>query len=209
MYSSETVLRSHRYCVGTFAFSVHSLTLETLFYFHRYLIGTEDGIVHKCSCSYNEQTMHDYSGHEGPVYAIRWSPFVPGVFVTCSADWTLRIWREDKDEAVRVVTTGLHAIADCAWSPRASTVLVTVDEAGLSIWDFAVEELDPVASVAKGTVVTLSTATPTVAFGDTAGRITVGMLVTPLDVAELTAAEQASKLLTVLGMPSSHAYHHS
>lgn len=158
--------------------------------------------------------MHDYSGHEGPVYAIRWSPFVPGVFVTCSADWTLRIWREDKDEAVRVVTTGLHAIADCAWSPRASTVLVTVDEAGLSIWDFSVEELDPVASVAcasdaKGTVVTLSTATPTVAFGDTAGRITVGMLVTPPDVAELTAAEHASKLLTVLGMPSSQEHHHS
>jgi WD40 repeat protein len=164
--------------------------------------------VHKCSCSYNEQTMHDYVGHEGPVYAIRWSPFVPGVFVTCSADWTLRIWREDQEEAVRVVTTGSHTIADCAWSPRASTMLVTVDDTGLSVWDFAVEELDPVVIVpcpngAKGTVVTLSPATPTVAFGDSDGRITVGILSTPPFVTELTADEQASRLLDILGTPSS------
>ena len=26
------------------------------------------------------------------VYAVRWNPFHPKVFMTCSADWTVKIW---------------------------------------------------------------------------------------------------------------------
>lgn len=29
----------------------------------RYLAGTEDGHIHRCSCSYNEQFLESYSGH--------------------------------------------------------------------------------------------------------------------------------------------------
>ena len=29
----------------------------------RYLAGTEEGYIHKCSCSYNEQYLETYSGH--------------------------------------------------------------------------------------------------------------------------------------------------
>ena len=31
--------------------------------FHRYLVGTEDGHIHKCSCSYNEQYLDTFFGH--------------------------------------------------------------------------------------------------------------------------------------------------
>ena len=37
-----------------------------------YLAGTEDGHIHKCSCSYNEQHLDNFFGHAGPVYKLRW-----------------------------------------------------------------------------------------------------------------------------------------
>jgi hypothetical protein len=45
----------------------------TAFDFHKtdgntYLIGTEEGNIHRCSCSYNEQVLETYEGHTGPVY---------------------------------------------------------------------------------------------------------------------------------------------
>eukprot|EP00038_Savillea_parva_P002658 m.116234 g.116234 ORF g.116234 m.116234 type:complete len:848 (+) comp10912_c0_seq2:144-2687(+) len=171
----------------------------------QYIVGTEDGVIHKCSCSYNEQTIHDYMGHEGPVNAVQWSPFAPGVFVTCSADWTMRVWEEGSEDALKVVTTGSHTISDCVWSPTLSTVLATTDDAGLAVWDFAVEELDPVVTVpcengAKGTVVSFGASAQTVAFGDTGGSVTVGMLqnIGGAVAGQRTDEEQANILLELL-----------
>lgn len=33
-----------------------------------YIIGTEEGMIHRCSCSYNEQVLDTYEGHTGSVY---------------------------------------------------------------------------------------------------------------------------------------------
>ena len=33
-----------------------------------YVVGTEEGTIHKCSISYNEQYLDNYYGHNGPVY---------------------------------------------------------------------------------------------------------------------------------------------
>ena len=30
---------------------------------YRYLVCTEEGYIHKCSCSYNEQVLETYTGH--------------------------------------------------------------------------------------------------------------------------------------------------
>ena len=35
-----------------------------------YVVGTEEGGVHKCSVSYNEQYLETYAGHSGPVYKV-------------------------------------------------------------------------------------------------------------------------------------------
>ena len=58
-----------------------------------YLAGTEDGHIHKCSCSYNEQHLESFFGHSGPVYKLRWSPFADNTFISCSADWTIKLVR--------------------------------------------------------------------------------------------------------------------
>ena len=56
----------------------------------RYITGTEEGYIHKCSCSYNEQYLDTFEGHGGPVYDIKWSPFCKDLFLSCSADWSIR-----------------------------------------------------------------------------------------------------------------------
>ena len=65
-----------------------------------YLVGTEEGQIHRCSCSYNEQYLDSYHGHTGPVNRISWSPFCSEVFLSCSGDWTMRLWHQDKTAPV-------------------------------------------------------------------------------------------------------------
>ncbi len=36
----------------------------------QYFVGTEDGLLQKCSTSYNRQTLETYYGHTGPVYKV-------------------------------------------------------------------------------------------------------------------------------------------
>ena len=38
-------------------------TYNFLFTICSYLVGTEDGSIHRCSCSYNEQFLDNYFGH--------------------------------------------------------------------------------------------------------------------------------------------------
>lgn len=62
----------------------------------RYLCGTEEGYIHRCSTSYNEQYLDTYNGHTGPIYKISWSPFLKNCFLSASADWTVRLWKADR-----------------------------------------------------------------------------------------------------------------
>ena len=39
--------------------------------------------------------METYFGHYGPVYKVKWNPFSPSVFLSCSADWTIKLWDEE------------------------------------------------------------------------------------------------------------------
>jgi WD40 repeat protein len=53
-----------------------------------------------CSCSYSEQYLQNYFGHSGPLYQIQWSPFAPGLFLSASADWTVKLWAEENPTAL-------------------------------------------------------------------------------------------------------------
>lgn len=61
-----------------------------------YFAATEDCTIHKCSVSYSEQYLETYNGHTGPIYRIRCNPFWDNmqcpIFLTCSYDWTVRVW---------------------------------------------------------------------------------------------------------------------
>ena len=87
-------------CVWIFALPIQTCVSSTIRTDDdRYLVGTEDGNIHKCSCSYNEQYLETYSNHSGPVYKVRWSPFCGGIFLSCSADWSMKLWDEEQTDS--------------------------------------------------------------------------------------------------------------
>jgi dynein intermediate chain 1 len=60
--------------------------LENLF-----LVGTEEGNIHECSKAYSGQYINSYEGHHMGVHAVKWNPFHEDIFISCSADWTVKV----------------------------------------------------------------------------------------------------------------------
>nr|XP_023650492.1 WD repeat-containing protein 78 isoform X1 [Paramormyrops kingsleyae] len=146
-----------------------------------YLVGTEEGHIHKCSCSNNEQYLETYTSHKGPVYKVTWSPSCPDVFLSCSSDWTIRLWRQDLLTPVLVFTSLHRAVFDVSWSLRWATVFVAVNEDRLEIWDLGANILDPtiVSSTRPGVKLTSllsATQTDCVLLGDSNGHVGVCQL---------------------------------
>lgn len=56
-------------------------------------MGTEEGSIHKCSKAYGSDYLATYSGHGMPVYAVKWNTMHPGLFLSCSADWSVKVGR--------------------------------------------------------------------------------------------------------------------
>lgn len=85
----------------TTGFSFDFIKNDTIFYF----VATEDGIIHRCSKSYKDQYLRSYYGHTGPVYKVRCNPFWSNIFISCSADWTCRIWNWEEEEVLSLTLT--------------------------------------------------------------------------------------------------------
>lgn len=63
-------------------------SLESLF-----LVGTEEGNIHECSKAYSGQYIKSYDGHHMAVNTVQWNPFHEDIFISCSADWTVKVSR--------------------------------------------------------------------------------------------------------------------
>jgi len=59
---------------------------------HLFLVGTEEGKIHLCSRAYSGQYLESYDGHHLAVYAVKWNKYHPRIFLSCSADWTIKMW---------------------------------------------------------------------------------------------------------------------
>lgn len=68
-----------------------------------YFVGTEDGLIHKCSVSYNEQYLSTYLGHAGPVYRVATSPFCSDLFLSCSGDWSVKLWHHAETQPLAIL----------------------------------------------------------------------------------------------------------
>ncbi|ORX43774.1 WD40 repeat-like protein [Piromyces finnis] len=143
-----------------------------------YLTGTEDGVIHKCSCSYSEQYLQSYFGHSGPIYKIRWSPFLPNIFLTCSSDWTIRLWNQEEEQYIFKFENEKDTITDIQWSPMCSTVFGAVTNSGrIEIWDLSFSVLDPIivhqVMDRKLTCITFSKLHPVVLISDDGGNVNI------------------------------------
>lgn len=86
------------------------------------------------------------------VNAARWNRLHPHVFLSASADWSLRVWDARKPAVGPVLTFDLgDAVGDAAWAPYSSTVMAAVtDDGRLHVFDLSANRLTPMCSQKVG-----------------------------------------------------------
>ncbi|KAG5451134.1 Dynein intermediate chain 2, ciliary [Clonorchis sinensis] len=125
-----------------------TLDCGTAFDFHRtlphlFLVATEEGMVYKCSKAYSSQYLGSYEAHHMSVYRVAWNHFHPDIFITCSADWTVKIWDHNKKDPVFMYDLG-SPVGDVAWAPYSSTVFAAVTADGrVHVYDLSVNKYEP------------------------------------------------------------------
>ena len=62
------------------------------------LVGTEEGAIHQCSTALAADALTTYSGHAGAVYSLNWNRRHPDVFLSASADWTVKLWLSGRSQ---------------------------------------------------------------------------------------------------------------
>lgn len=150
-----------------------------------YLATTEQGVIYRCSKSYTQQYLEIYSGHNGPIYKVRANPFFYDIFLTCSADWSCKLWNWRRDSPLNhFQSLDLYdEVIDIEWSPNESTVFASVCKDGrLELWDLEKKNmLDPICTVrdrnktkmAAKTMVRFCKGDPVLVTGDINGEIDV------------------------------------
>lgn len=61
---------------------------------HIFLAGSEEGTIFKCSTEFSSRYLMSYSAHYLPVYRIDFNKFNSNIFVSCAADWRVKIWED-------------------------------------------------------------------------------------------------------------------
>uniref|UniRef100_A0A8C5C684 Dynein axonemal intermediate chain 1 n=1 Tax=Gadus morhua TaxID=8049 RepID=A0A8C5C684_GADMO len=144
-----------------------------------FLVGTEEGKIHKCSKAYSSQFLETYQAHNMAVDAVKWNQFHPKVFLSCSSDWTVKIW----DHTIRtpMFTFDLNsAVGDVAWSPYSSTVFAAVTTDGkVHVFDLSINKYEAICQqpvVAKKktklTHIEFNPIHPIIVVGDDRGYVT-------------------------------------
>ena len=77
------------------------------------------------------------------VYSVKWNPFHPRVFLSCSADWTVKLW--DHKVSTPIMSFDLkNAVGDVAWAPYSSTVFAAVTSDGkVHVYDLSENKREP------------------------------------------------------------------
>lgn len=59
-----------------------------------FLVGTEEGLIFKCSTEFSSRYLMTYNAHYLPVYRIDYNKYNSNIFVSCGADWRIKIWED-------------------------------------------------------------------------------------------------------------------
>lgn len=108
-----------------------------------FLVGTEEGRIHECSKAYRGQYIKSYDGHHMGVHRVRWNPFHADLFMSCSADWTVKLWDHKSTQCILNFDLG-SAVGDVCWSPYSSTVFAAVTTDGkVHLFDLSKNKREP------------------------------------------------------------------
>jgi len=186
-----------------------------------FVVGTEEGAIHYYSKAYNAQFLRNFQGHHMAVYSVRWNTFHPKVFLSCSADWTVKLWECGCSKPV--MTFDLNtSVGDVAWAPFSSTVFATITTEGgkVRVYYLAVNKHEPIGEtrlkylnsdgrVKKSnlTHVSFNPTEPILCVGDNRGVITILKLSSNLrktsatNLEDIDPQEEIAKLEKVMIMP--------
>ncbi|CCA71366.1 related to dynein intermediate chain 1, cytosolic [Serendipita indica DSM 11827] len=135
-------------------------------------VGTEEGNVYQAN-RYDRAgskaglNQHDvYKGHNGPVTGLHFHPLAGPVdfsdlFLTCSVDWTVKLWRAKVGGKPSTAHTSVHPlysfneaddyVYDVKWHPQHPALFGSVDGAGrFDLWNLNVDTEVPTVSTVVG-----------------------------------------------------------
>ncbi|XP_034947579.1 dynein intermediate chain 2, ciliary [Chelonus insularis] len=112
-----------------------------------FLVGTEEGTIYKCNTAFSSIYMQTYNeAHNMPVYRIVFNKFNSSIFASCSGDWRIKIWEDNRLEPLFMFDLGVP-IGDIQWAPYSSTVLASVSNDGkVTVFDLNVNKYRPICS---------------------------------------------------------------
>ncbi|TNN79865.1 WD repeat-containing protein 78 [Liparis tanakae] len=143
-----------------------------------YVVGTWEGLIHKGYISNNQHFLETYQQHSCPVNGIEWSPFNSSVFLSCSSDWTIQLWRKDLFVPVMSFASTQKDVHAVKWSPNWSTVFAAHNGEQVEIWDLNASILLPLivhraADGVKVKSLMFTKGRDCVLVGDSYGQVTV------------------------------------
>eukprot|EP00056_Hartaetosiga_gracilis_P012189 m.192668 g.192668 ORF g.192668 m.192668 type:complete len:965 (+) comp13652_c2_seq18:2310-5204(+) len=110
-----------------------------------YIVGTEDGNLHRCATAYTDSYLSTCFAHNGVVNRIAFNPISQTEYLTCSVDWSVKVWSSSEEEPLYTLLSKHNPIEDAAWSFSNEKILASVCDDTLFLWDLAVSTQDPVA----------------------------------------------------------------
>ncbi|XP_039731621.1 dynein axonemal intermediate chain 1 [Pteropus medius] len=133
----------------------------------------------QCSKSYSSQFLDTYDAHNMAVDAVSWNPYHTKVFMSCSSDWTVKIWDHTIKTPMFIYDLN-SAVGDVAWAPYSSTVFAAVTTNGKThVFDLSINKYEaicnqPVVAKKKNKIthVQFNPIHPIIIVGDDRGHVT-------------------------------------
>lgn len=75
---------------------------------------------------------------QSAVNHIQWSPFRHDVFLSCSSDWSIQLWKQGHFTPVLSFTSVQSAMCSVKWSPNWPTLFAAINGQQLEIWELNV-----------------------------------------------------------------------
>ncbi|XP_014204867.1 gem-associated protein 5 isoform X2 [Copidosoma floridanum] len=84
------------------------------------------------------KTVATLNGHTDKVVGLAWSPHMSGYLVSCSYDYSARVWKVDTQEMIVTYTSQQLPIHCCMWSPLSQDLIITGSaDFTLRIWSIS------------------------------------------------------------------------